>query len=107
YLLFSERAVAMGWRNNRHHVGLMPRTTAANAVPAIPTATDESNLGSIVPRLAISDGKANSLGRKKTAVRTAVMVPAKATASPRLRTARATRAGETQNAVNMEQSRPR
>src|SRR5262249_21619020 len=62
YLPFSERAVAMGWRSNRRQVGVMPRATAANAMAAIAAATDKSNLGSIAPRLAISDGKANSVG---------------------------------------------
>src|SRR5499427_4428982 len=101
YLPFSERAVAMGWRSNRHQVGVMPRATAANAMAAIAAATDKSNLGSIAPRLAISDGKANSVGRKKIAIRTAVMVPAKATANPRLRPARATRAGDIPSAINV------
>src|SRR5262249_62191468 len=88
YLPFSERAVAMGWRSNRRQVGVMPRATAANAMAAIAAATDKSNLGSIAPRLAISDGKANSVGRKNTALRTAVIVPAKATAKPQLRPAK-------------------
>src|SRR5262249_11749790 len=85
YLPFSERVVAMGWRSNRRHVGVIPRATAANAMAAIAAATNKSNLGSIAPRSASSDGKANSAGRKNTAIRTAVIVPAKATANPRLR----------------------
>jgi hypothetical protein len=52
YLLFSERAVAMGWRSNRRQVGVMPRTTAPNAMAAIAAATNKSTLGSIAPRLA-------------------------------------------------------
>src|SRR5262249_59615966 len=75
YLPFSERAVAMGWRSNRRQVGVMPRATAANAMAAIAAATDKSNLGSIVPRLAISDGKANSFGPSKTTPTTAVALP--------------------------------
>src|SRR5262249_30087989 len=101
YLPFSERAVAMGWRSNRRQVGVMPRATAANAMAAIAAATDKSNLGSIAPRLAISDGKANSVGRKNTTIRTAGMVAAKGTANPSLRPARATRAGDTPSAINV------
>src|SRR5262249_28772315 len=101
YLPFSERAVAMGWRSNRHQLGVMPRATAANAMAAIAVATDKSNLGSIAPRLAINDGKANSVGRKKITTRTAVIVPAKATANPRLRPERATRAGDIPSAINV------
>src|SRR5262249_11322514 len=98
---FSERAAAMGWRSNRHQLGAMPRATAANAMAPIAVATDKSNLGSIAPRLAINDGKANSVGRKNTATRTAVIVRAKATDNPRLSPARATRAGDIPSALNM------